>query len=250
MGAGFWVVPWQRGPAHSSQEPHRSLTWGAPEPPGKNHPVGREQRLPSSLEGQQAESDGKFLSTAQCVPIKGPLTARRGQRGSKREGPQTWKSHLAPFTVDCLMVGVVVAQETLRLRWWLDRLVLGAGNAAAPHSGSREVISASSLSPPPTAPKSVPLFRAHVSLSLLGSPSISPTLLCISLSLFPHSYLFHLLPVSLSPLCLSSSPHSLFLVSTHSLSVSPFHFPLTVPSVAQVMLGKSRVPLNRHGWRT
>ena len=46
---------------------------GAQEPPVKNHPVGREQRLPSSLERQQAESEGKFLSVAQCLSIKGPL---------------------------------------------------------------------------------------------------------------------------------------------------------------------------------
>ena len=249
--AAGWC-PGSGSPARSSQEPCRALTWGAQEPPGKNHPVGREQRLPSSLEGHQAESDGKFLSTAQCLPIKGPLTAPLGQRVSKNEGPQSWKRHLAPFTADFLMVCVSVAQGA-------SASALAAGQARA---GGRETpptllpgVQRSSQHPvclPSNCPQVCPSLPGK-RLTVSGSPSISLSPPCsTSLLLFPSLTIclsLQLLPVTCLPplLCLSSSlTISLSLCVHASLSLlSPF--PLTVPSGTPVMTRKNlEVPLNKH----
>lgn len=126
----------------------------------------------------------------------------------------------------------------------------GQGNAANPLPGSREVISASSLSPlqlPPSLSLSSGQTSHCLWLPLHLSPPSSASLT------FPLThYLFHLLPVSLSLSVCPPVSQFLFLSVSTPLSLSLLSpFPLTVPSGTPVMMGKNpEIPLNRHGWRT
>ena len=110
----------------------------------------------------------------------------------------------------------------LHLRWQLDRLVLGAGKHRQPSSREYRGHLSIPFVSPPTAPKSVPLFRANASLSLAPPPSLSP-------HPAPHLSYF--------------SPHSLF-VSRCSCYLSPVSLPFSVcPPLSQFLFLSVSTPL-------